>query len=387
MPKSIAEYAAEREGKSHANQVPSAGYVPPGNPSAASTYANSNNGFGKTVANAKDNSFLGAMRDQYSRGNNFAGVKPSDEIAGEYFRGNYGRGTYNLLIGKPGWTAARNLLQGPKGSYMGGSKEALEANRQQYDQGILSGQDQNARGEGIAMAGADTLQQGAGMAGGAYDAGMGLSAMGTGIGLGSLGQQSGYLGSSLDAARTDVGSQALAQQQMANDANAKRMMAQAASARGGNAAAAMRNAQAQASANQLDTNQQLALLRMKEAESKRDAQIQANQYAAGQMGQNAQMGFSTASAGLGAANSATGNVLQAGSGIGSIGGQIMGSGTQNTSTFVNAELEQNKAQLEADQKLQEAKAKHRAGIIGAISKGIGSMAGGGGGGFMSGIGG
>jgi hypothetical protein len=358
----LSEYAAEQEANARTRQVPNAPAV-----QRATPMSETDQGSG----------FKGAAKTQYSRANEFAGVRPQDEIAGEFARGNYGNAAYNALVGKPGIQAARTLLSGPKGTAMGGSLAALDANRQQYDQGILAGQDQNARGEGIAMAGADLASLAGDMGMGAYGAGMGIAGLGAGaIGSGFQGQNS-MLGQSLQTAGMDVGSVARQQQQIANDQIAGRMMAQAAAARGGNQAAAMRNAGMQASANQLQTNQQLALMRQQEMVDRRNAQLQAQQFAASQYGDRAALGFSGAAQGLGAATNAGGLVNQAGSTIGGIGGNIMGSGTQNTGNFLDAEVTQNAKQAEIDQKHQEAKAAHRKGIMDMIGKGASMMGGGG----------
>lgn len=366
--KTISEYAAEQEALARQNQVASGDMTEKPAPYQASTAA-------------KGSPMGTSAARMYEEWNRQAGVQQKDDIFGNITRGNYKQAAINAAYGAPGWAAARELLKGPRGVYMGGSQDALAANRNQYDAGILGGQGQNARGEGIAMAGADTLGTAAEMGMGTYGAGMGLAGLGMGIGSRALDAQGRSLTGALDTARTDIGSQAALQQQMANAAQTNTMMKTAAAARGGNAAAALRSATAQGASNQIATNNNLALLRMQEAKDRRDAQIQAQQFAAGVQGDNAQLGFGTAAQGLGVANNATGQVNNAGSGIGAIGGSIMGSGNTATSTFVNAEVEQNKSQLAADQATEEAKRKHKAGILGGISKAVGGMFGGGGGGI------
>lgn len=353
MPKkTISEAAAEQELAQRGRQVPNYQAPPP------TPYP----GIEKTTPRADDKSIIASGARQYRAANDFAGVRPQDEIYGEFVRGNYGNAVYNAVVGKPGIQAARNLLQGPKGTVVGGSLGALDANRQQYDQGILAGQDQLARGEGVSMYGADTAATAAGMGGGLYDAGMGMGASG-------IGGQNRALAASIAAAGQDVGSVARAQQQMATDAQARQMQSMAASARGGNAASALRNAAAQGSANQLQVNQQLAVMRMQEAESRRAAQQQAQQFAAQQYGERAATGYNAANAGAGQVNTA-------GSTIGGIGSNIMGSGTQNTKTFVDAETEQNVEQAKIDAETQKAKAAHRKGILDMIGKGASMMGGG-----------
>ena len=269
--------------------------------------------------------------------------------------------------------ALRAMNNPPPKSYMGGSAEALNAKRAQYEQGMLLGLGQNARGELMAGQGAGIAGVGAAMGGGTYDAAGNLYGTGMGIGASGIGAQDAAIGQAINTAGMQVGSLAAAQQQMANDANSRQMMAQASAARGGNQAAAMRNAQAQGSQNALVTNQQLGLMRLKEEQDRKDSMVQAQQFAASQYGDRASMGYGTATQGLGAQNTATGQVLTAGSTIGQIGSNVMGSGNDQSKAFLNAEVEQNKAQLESDKANASAKQAAKGGVGGIVGKVIGSI--------------
>ena len=270
----------------------------------------------------------------------------------------------------------RNALRGPESVYAGGSKEALEANRAQYDAGILAGQGQVGRGEGLAFAGADVAGQAAGMAQGTYGAAGGLYGTGTQLGASGIGSQNAALGASIASAGTQTGSLAEALARQTTQEQGQQMMGQAASARGGNQAAAIRGAQVQASQNALATNQQIGLMRLQEERARQDAITQAQQFAAGQYGNQAQLGYGTAEAGLGAQNAATGQVNAAGSTIGGIGGSVMGAGTTTQGQFLNAEVQQNTAQANADMEIQKAKSAHKAGLLKGLSSSVGSMFGG-----------
>lgn len=322
---------------------------------------------------------------RYREWNKAGGVKPSDEIAGNFARGNYAQGAVNLAYGAPGWAAAKDMMKPQSHVYMGGSPDALAANRQQYDQGIQAGQGYTAQGVGMANQGANIIGSAVPLAQQQRDAGMAMYGIGLGTGVGGIGRQDSMLNSSIANASRNVGSAAQLQQQMATDAQGRQMAMMAASARGGNQAAAMRNAAAQGSQNALASNQQLALMRLQEAQNQRDAITQAQQYAAGQYGGQAQLGYGVAAQGLGAATQNSGQIGQLGQGIGGIGSNIAGVGNQMQGTYTNAEIANNEAQLKADQAWQEADAKRRAGLVKGISSAVGSMFGGGGGGGMGGM--
>lgn len=282
---------------------------------------------------------------------------------------NLGQGVWSAVTAAP----LRSLNKPPPPSYSGGSQDALAANRAQYDAGILAGQDQNLRGEGLSMYGAEVANTAAQMGAGTYDASQGLYGAGMATAMTGMGGQTSALDASIAAANRNVGSIAEAQQRMANDTQARQMAGLAASARGGNQAAAMRNANAQSSQNALVNNQQIGMMRLKEEQDLRASQTQAQQFAASQYGDRAALGYGTATSGLGAANTATGQVNTAGSTIGGIGSNIMGSGSDATKTFTDAELRQNEAQLKADAEHESAKKASKGGVKNIVSNIIGMV--------------
>lgn len=325
--------------------------------------------------------------DRYREWNKAGGVTKDDEILGNAMDGKWDKAVVNTAYGAPGWAAAKDMLKPQAHTYVGGSPEALAANRAQYDAGIQTGQGYTANGMNMAGVGANVALGAVPLAQQQNAAAMGMWGAGMGLGQQGTAAQNAAIGASIASARQNVGSQAQLQQQMANDAQARQMMAMASAARGGNQAAAMRNANAQASQNALITNQQLGLMRLQEAQNRRDAITQAQQYAAAQYGGQAGLGYGTAAQGLGAANQASGQIGQIGGTVGGIGTAIAGAGNQMQGQYLNAELDNNRTQAEMDARWQEADAKRRAGLVKGISQGIGSMFGGGGGGMMGGMGG
>lgn len=257
----------------------------------------------------------------------------------------------------------RNALKGPDPSYYGGSKGAGAAMQARNDAGIMAGMDTAGAGVGVAGTAAN-------MAGGTYNQAGTLGQMGVALGGQGIYGQNQALDASIGAAGTQVGSLAEQMARQQTEQQARQMVGQAAAARGGNQAAAIRGAQQVAAQQAAQTNGQLALLRLQEEQDRRAAMVQAQQFAAGQYGGQAQLGFGTAGDALGVQNAATGQVNQAGSTIGQIG-------TTTTGQFLDAETEQAKAQLAADQANQEAKSKHKAGLLKGLSSGIASIWGGG----------
>jgi hypothetical protein len=343
-PRSIEDYTREREQAGQAGQVPN--YVAPPPPPPPHEMR----GF-----DPNKNPGLARAEDNYTDWNRSAGVAPEDEIFGEFARGNVGNAFTNLAYGAPGWSALKTYLKGADPIYSGGSPEALDANRSQYDAGILGGQDMTARGEGIGAYGADA-------AAAAGNLGMQTGALGMNTAMTGMNRETNALNQSINAANRNVASLSNAQQQAATDNQARQMQAMAASARGGNAAAALRAAGAQGSQNQMQTSQLLAQTRLAEDQAMRTAQIQAHQNAATQYGNRANTGFNAATAGANTANTSA-------STIGTIGGNVMNAGTDNTKTFVDAELQQNKDQMEQDRKNAEEKGgffKKAAGVVGSF---------------------
>jgi hypothetical protein len=364
-PYTLQEYA---ELQQQANRAAQPGYQPP--PQTAPATADH---YGAAKGGA-----MSSAGQRYDAWNRQIGVGPKDDILGSALRGDYGQAAINVAYGAPAFAAAQKAFEGPKRTYVGGSKEAMEANRAQYDQGIMAGQDASARGEGVAMYGADTAGGAADMARGTYGDASNLFGQGTAIGQSGMAGQDAALGASISAAGKNVGSLAEMQSRQMVDAQNKAMNAQAAQARGGNAAAAIRNAQDKASENQLANNQLLTQTRLKEDQDRQIRIADAQSRAAAQYGDRATMGYNSAAQGLGAQNTATGQVNTAGSTIGGIGGDIMGSGNQQQSTYVNAEIESNKAQNTADQAYRENKQKSKDKWLDKVGSAIGGMFGGGG---------
>lgn len=257
----------------------------------------------------------------------------------------------------------RNALKGPDSTYYGGSKEAGAAYQARDDAGIMAGMD--TTGTAVDVAGSAVN-----MAGGTYDRANVLASTGYDLGGQGIGSQNAALDASIGAAGMQVGSLAEQMARQQTDQQARQLMGMASQARGGNQAAAMRTAQQVSAQQAAGTNQQLALLRLQEEQDRRAGMIQAQQFAAGQYGGQAELGYGTAGSALDVQNASTGQVNQAGSTIGEIG-------TTTTGQFLDAETARLQAQLEADQKTQEAKSAHKAGLLKGLSSGISSMYGGG----------
>lgn len=275
-------------------------------------------------------------------------------------------GTPNKVTDFSDWGAGApmgNMTKAGGVIQVGGHEQGYKERQKLYTSGIAAGDQLTGIGAGYANQGVQQLGQ-------AGAAGMGMYGQGMGIGASGMGGQDRLLGASMLTAGRDVGSAARLQQQMANDAIGQRMQAQAASARGGNAAAAMRGAQAQASANQMQTNQQLALMRQQEAVDNRNALMQAQQFGASQYGDRAAMGYGTAAAGLGAANTA-------GSGIGGIGGDVMGAGVGKEGNYLNSlgQFDTTQADLAKHAQEQNEKRNDRLwGLVGGSLSSIGGIA-------------
>lgn len=273
---------------------------------------------------------------------------------------------------------AKNLGSGLLSTFTGGAWSGLnKPPAKQYYGGSAENAAQigarNARG---VAAGGQILNQGLGVVGTAVDQAaanrqhaMNLSSDGLDAANVGMGGQTAALAAAQRAAQRDVGSIAAAQQAQANQQQNMAMQAQAAQARGGNQAAAMMGAQAQASANNLQNAQNLGMMRLAEAQQQRAGEVQARQFAAGQMGDRAQLGFSTALGGLGAANTSAGQ-------LGNFGGVVGQLGSQTTGQFLDAEQAQFGKQLEVDTGHANAAKKAQGGALGVVGKVVGSVLGG-----------
>lgn len=274
-----------------------------------------------------------------------------------------------------------NHLSGgpPQKSYMGGSQEALDAQR-----GELGGM-----GQAASQTGAGYTSQGVGMLGQAgaqagYDRGAAYGMMGSGMQLGQSGtaQQSGAVRNMIEQARAETPSMAQAQLQMGLNQTQQAMLGQAAQARGGNQAAAMRGAQMAGANMALQTNQQAAILRAQEAQQRQQNILGAYGAASSAYGQQAGMGYGLAGQGLGAAQQSTGMLGQFGNQVGGLG-----VGQQNVGLGAYGLLNDlNKTQLDADRGNASATAiaGSPAATFGSILGGVTQIWGGGGGGRSSG---
>lgn len=306
--------------------------------------------------------------------------------------GNYkefGRGTAQFAKGIAGSLTGGifGMNKAPDPTYIGGSAEALDARRQQQAQGI-------GQGQAYTAGGMDTSAVGAQMLGGAYDqagmdraratgfatAGMGIGGQGIAGQQAALGRQNAMLGNLVNTAQQQGPSAAQAQMQMGLDQSQNAMMAQAAAARGGNAASAMRTAQANGAQLAGQVNQQAAMLRAQEAQQHQANVMNAQQIAAGayggqqaQAGQTAQLGYGMAGQGLGLSQGSTGQQGQMGASVGSIGLGQAQAGNQMQGNYLGAQTSADNAQLDADTKQSSAKQASKGGIMGAAGKLIGSI--------------
>ena len=199
----------------------------------------------------------------------------------------------------------------------------------------------------------------------------------------ALARQNDVTGQMLATAGQQGPSAAQAQMQMGLDQSQRAMMAQAAAARGGNQAAAMRTAQATGANMANDVNQQAGVLRAQEAQQQQMNMMGAQQAAAGiyggqqqTMGNTAQLGYGMQGQGLGLAQGST--------------GQLAGIGANQTSAALGQQniglgydqiiADRDKAQLEADRgnASASAAAKSPAAAFGSVLGGVTQLWGGGG---------
>lgn len=287
----------------------------------------------------------------------------------------------------------KGAFSGSEHERLGGSSEALAEMRQRYQQGTAQGAQYTQDGIGTSQLGVDRMQEGAQILGGAAmqstaDRGMAQAMydQGGSIGAQGIADQRKAIGQMRQIAAMDSASQASAQQRLGLDRLQGGMMAQAASARGGNQAAAMRAAQATGSQMGSDMLQRQAIMRAGEERARIDRMAAAETAGASMFGQQAGLGYQTQGQGMGYMQGATGQLADAGSRIGAIGAQIGQTGigqaqvgVSQQSAYTTAELEANKAQLQADLKHEEQRQKEKGQWMAIGAKGISSMAGGGGG--------
>ena len=296
---------------------------------------------------------------------------------------DFGRSMLSMIPGQS--LTAWNTTPDP--TYIGGSQEALDARRQQQQQGIGQGAAYTQGGMEIAGAGADmiggaydTAGQDRTLARGYSDSGLRIGAAGLDQQRQAMGRQNAVTGQMLATAAQQGPSAAQAQLQMGLDQSQRAMMAQAAGARGGNQAAAMQMAQATGSNMANQVNQQAGVLRAQEAQQQQMNLLGAQQAAAGiyggqqqTMGTTAQLGYGMQGQGLGLAQGSTGQQGQMGANVGSIGLGVAGAGNQMQGNYLGAQTETDKAQLTADTQQSSAKQGAKGGIMGAAKNIIGSM--------------
>lgn len=249
-----------------------------------------------------------------------------------------------------------------QGMYGGGPDQA-DAYRQQWLGGIGSGARQVDQGmlglQGSARMGAEIYGQGAGMA----QAGLGYADQ-------ARAQQMGALGLQRDAAMGQAPSQAQMLMQGAQTQQARQMMAAAQAARGGNQAAAMRNAQYEAASGNAQTQQQMAALRANEMAQARGAYGDMSGQIRGQ-----DMGL--AGMGLGAQTAGMQGVGQAGAQMGQIGagreGNYLGTFSNQLQNEAAARMQVNRdiaAQRQGQKAAQAAQTGQLIGTAGAVVGGI-----------------
>lgn len=267
-----------------------------------------------------------------------------------------------------------NLTGGPpKQSFFGGSQEDLDRLRNVYE---TNAKNANTLGAVESRSGAGMLGTASGYAGQDRTAAYGLMGNGYDIGRSGMENQDQQIGSLLTQAQQRTPSLAQAQLRAAQDENSRRMMGMAAGGRGGNQAAAMRNAGAMASQNALITNQQAGQLRAQEEAQRQQNILAAREYAARAYGDRAGLGYGLTVQGLGAAENSTGQIGQIGNALGNLGvaQQNVGLGWGTLTNDVN------KSQLETDRgwASAESAAKSPAAAFGAGLGGVTQLWGGGG---------
>lgn len=234
----------------------------------------------------------------------------------------------------------------PRKQFFGNTAEQEQAYRNQYETGIQQGNAMLGQGAGMIGQAGQMAQDNALLSQGMYGQGRMLGDAGI------AGQNRG-ISNMLSAAYQQGPSAAQAQMQAGLDQSQRAMMAQAAAARGGNQAAAMRNAQAQGSQMALDANQQAAVLRAQEQQAEIARRVNAQQAAAQLYGQQSQLGYNIQGQGLGYANQAAGMYGDLGQGIGQMGlanqGQFLDARTAMESAALNADVQVAMAKAQAQQ--------------------------------------
>lgn len=256
----------------------------------------------------------------------------------------------------------RSLNTAPPKQYVGGSEEAYNDRLGMYRGGVAdAGADVDVGLGAARIAGGNALA----------DRGNALGYAGEGMGIGRSGieRQDQALSLLLNQAQARTPSLAQAQLQAGLDQTTRGMQGMAAQTRGGNQAAAMRNAARAGTDMALQTNQQAAMLRAQEEAQRQQNILNAQQYAAGSYGNRAGMGYEMGGRGLGMAADSTNTLGNLGLGYANVGANREGTYLEGLSEF-------DKAQVELEKARTKAAAESRGGIMGAVGKGIGMIFGG-----------
>ena len=280
-----------------------------------------------------------------------------------------------------GVSAAKVKGDKAKQRYYGRSPEQEQAYRQYYGAGMVSGQQQIDSGVGQLQQGTQYAQN-IGTRGEAVQ-GRGLAAADRSAAL--MDQGSGMLGESYDLQRQAALGNAPSQAEQLLRANAdeaaRQQMGIASAARGGNQAAAMRNASTVGNQMQLQAGQQAGALRAQEMAQARSSMSQIGAAQSNVGAQRAQLGLGLMDQGFNQQRFSAESQMGAGRYIGDLG-------TQREANYMNAQqtmegqVLDSSTQIEIERaKAQQAKKDRRVGAMGMLVGGgakiIGSGMGGG----------
>ena len=258
-------------------------------------------------------------------------------------------------------------------TYLGGSAEAQAALQQQYQAGIGQGGMLQAYGVGVADQGVNMLGAASGAAAGDRMNANAMIAQGNAIGQQGLQLQGNAALNAVEAAKQRTDSAALMQMRQGMDQANAAAMARAASARGGNQAAAMRMAAADAANANQNVVAGSALMRANEDAARQQRIMQANQFASQAFGQQGALGYGMQGQGVGYGLQATNTQANIGGQVADVGlgqGQL---GTQTTGQYLDAQARSNESIMGASQKQQAAELEQKGGMIGGLMGGLGSL--------------
>lgn len=265
-----------------------------------------------------------------------------------------------------GIRAARVKGDQARRQYYGGSKEMTQAYRKNYDQGVVNSGQEYANGIGQMNQGVQ-MAQAVGRQGVGIETG-GIRAMATGAEASrraSIAQQNA-LGMMRGAAEGNAPSQAELMMRAQSDQVAQQQMAMASAARGGNQAAAMRNAGAAGNQLQLQAIQQGGALRAGEMAQAREqyAGLGSQMWQQGMSKQ--QLGLQQVNTGLGAQQFGAESQIGAGQARADMGVQRESNWLDAQSQFETALLDSRTQTELGRSKAQQAKKDRRVGAMGAL---------------------